>query len=219
MELKFAIGTTNPNKVREIGAILQASGCEFVQTDPVDPEETEADFVGNALIKGRAYAAHSGLVTISEDSGLLVPSLGNLPGPWSARFSECEIDRAAWKILRHAKTGLSREEIDPRNNALVLELMRGIDQPRRAAMFKVVFVVAKPDGEILFQGTGESYGWIADEARGSNGFGYDPIFVGQDTFGKTYAEIDAHRKNLRSHRRAALQEFKAWLARYVMENR
>ena len=84
-------------------------------------------------------------------------------------------------------------------------------QPRRAAVFKVVLAVATPAGEVLFKAGAESHGWISDAPRGEHGFGYDPVFVGQDTFGKTYAELDPMRKNLRSHRRRVLQEFKAWL--------
>ena len=217
--MKLHLGTTNPGKVREIAAILAASGCEYRVTEPVDPDETEDDFEGNALLKARAYAEQAGGWTLSEDSGLIVPSLGGLPGPWSARFSECTIDRQSWTVSEHQPSGLDREQIDMRNNSLVLELLEGVEQPRRAASFKVVLAVATPAGEILFKGVGESHGWIAEQARGRGGFGYDPIFVGQDTFGKTYAELDSMRKNLRSHRRRVLQEFKAWLGRTLKQSK
>ena len=210
--MKFYLGTTNPGKVQEIAAILSATGCTFEVTAPVDPEETEDDFEGNALLKARCYARHAGGLTISEDSGLIIPSLGGLPGPWSARFSECEVDPASFRVVRHVPSQEARAAIDVRNNAKVLAMMQGIEQPRRAAAFKVVLAVADAGGEILFKGVGESHGWIAEEARGENGFGYDPIFVGRDTFGKTFAELDPMRKNLRSHRRRVLQDFKAWLA-------
>lgn len=215
--MKFFIGTTNHNKVREFGSILAATGCELEQISWVDPEETEDDFEGNALIKARAYARASGGITIAEDSGLIIPALGNLPGPWSARFAECIIDRKNWRVLKHQPNTAPSGTINQLNNELVLDLMRGIEQPRRAASFKVVLVVATPSGEILCKAVGESHGWIAEEMRGTNGFGYDPIFVGGDTFGKTYAELDAMRKNLRSHRKHVLDEFKAWLSRYLRE--
>ncbi len=109
----------------------------------------------------------------------------------------------------------TREMIDGANNLRVLLMMRGVEMPRRAAKFRVVLAVASPDGEILFKGASESHGWIAEERRGENGFGYDPIFVGQDTFGKTYAELDSARKNQRSHRRRVLDEFKAWLGGFL----
>ncbi|MBN2496287.1 MAG: non-canonical purine NTP pyrophosphatase [Deltaproteobacteria bacterium] len=217
--MRFFIGTTNPGKVREIGSILSATGCSFERTEPVDPEETEEDFEGNALLKARAYAARAGGVTISEDSGLIIPALGGLPGAWSARFSDCELDAGAGRVVGHRRSDRPREEMDRANNERVLELLAGVELPRRAAMFIVVLAVATPDGEILFKGTGESHGWIADAARGANGFGYDPIFVGQDTFGKTYAELDSMRKNLRSHRMRVLKDFKAWLGRYLREHR
>ena len=92
-----------------------------------------------------------------------------------------------------------------------------MEQPRRAAMFRVVLGVADSGGKILFKGVGESHGWISEEARGSSGFGYDPIFIGSDTFGKTYAELDSTRKNLRSHRNKVLNEFKAWLGQYLKQ--
>lgn len=215
--MKFYIGTTNPNKIREIGAILSATGCKFEASRPVDPEETEDDFEGNALLKAKAYAAHAGGITISEDSGLIIPALNNLPGPWSARFSDYLVsnENGKLRICNYKPSGLSREEIDRLNNQRVLELMKGIEQPKRAAMFKVVLAVSTLEGKILFKASGESHGWISEELRGENGFGYDPIFIGQDTFGKTYAELDSHRKNLRSHRRHVLQEFKAWLGNYL----
>lgn len=112
-------------------------------------------------------------------------------------------------------SGRAREEIDRLNNLRVIELMKGYEQPRRAAAFMVVLAVATPAGEILFKGVGEAHRWIADSMRGNRGFGYDPIFVGSDTFERTYAELDPMRKNLRSHRSRVLKEFKAWLGGYL----
>lgn len=218
--MKFYIGTTNFSKIQEIAAILASTGCEFEKTDRIDPEETEPDFVGNAILKGKAYAAYVGKkdpngFVISEDSGLIIPALGKLPGPWSARFADGDFDYEAGKLLQLNPSHRSREDIDSINNDKVLCLMKSIALPYRAAMFKVVLVVAKPTGEILFQGEGETHGWISQEKRGKNGFGYDPIFIGSDTFGKTFAELDSYRKNLKSHRRKVLQEFKGWLAKVI----
>jgi XTP/dITP diphosphohydrolase len=215
MTVEFFIGTTNPNKVREIGSILFASGCIFKVTEPIDPEETEDDFEGNALLKASVCARHAGDLTISEDSGLIIPALNGLPGPWSARFADCTIDPESGRVVDNWKSGTPRADMDAANNALVLELMKNIEQPRRAASFKVVLAVAVAYGEILFKNVGESYGGIAEEARGTNGFGYDPIFIGCDTFGKTYAELDSMRKNLRSHRKRVLDEFQAWLGQFL----
>jgi XTP/dITP diphosphohydrolase len=210
--MRFFLGTTNPYKVREFAALMSATGCTLEVTEPLDPDETEPDFEGNARLKARVYAKHAGGTTICEDSGLIVPALGGLPGAWSARFSEYEtVDAKAGRLSGFRPGGLTREELDRRNTERVLSLLRGVEQPRRAAVFKAALVVAEPGGEVLFCKTGESHGWIAEEMRGTGGFGYDSIFVGQDTFDKTYAELDAMRKNLRSHRRRVLQEFKMWL--------
>ncbi len=215
--MQFFLGTTNPNKVREIGSILFASGCTFTMTSPVDPEETEDDFEGNALLKARAYARDAGALTISEDSGLIIPALQGLPGPWSARFSDCTIDSERGRVIAYRRSGVAREELDVANNAKVLDLLSGVEQPRRSAAFKVVLAVADPNGTIHFKGVGESYGWIADEARGTHGFGYDAIFIGGDTYGRTYAELDSLRKNLRSHRKRVLDEFQAWLGQFLKQ--
>jgi XTP/dITP diphosphohydrolase len=210
--MHFFLGTTNPHKVREFAALMAATGCSLSVTEPLDPDETEPDFLGNARLKARTYAAAAGGPTLCEDSGLTVAALGGLPGPWSARFSEHgSIDPVAGRVGAYCKSGLPREELDRRNLELVLELMQGVQQPRRAARFVAALVVAEPSGAILFERCSESQGWIADAARGEGGFGYDAIFVGQDTFGKTYAELDAARKNLRSHRRRVMQDFKMWL--------
>lgn len=216
--MKFFIGTTNSNKVQEIVSILHAVGCELEVTPPINPEETEDDFEGNAILKARVYAAHTGGLTISEDSGLVIPHLNGLPGPWSSRFCECKLDKSGSRVVESIQSNLTRDERDKKNNQLVLDMMKGVELPYRAAFFKVVLVVARSDGTILFKASNEAYGWIAEEARGSYGFGYDPIFVGGDTFGKTYAELDPMRKNLRSHRNKVLSEFKAWLGQYLKKS-
>lgn len=197
------IGTTNPGKVAEMGALLSPLGVRLVPV-ALDVPETTDTFDGNAEEKALAYAEHTGGVTISEDSGIVVPALDGLPGPWSAMFADLDLET---REVTPSRRG--REEIDALNNARVLELMAGIEQPRRAAVFKVVLVVARP-GEVLFSASGECHGWIADEARGAGGFGYDPIFVGQDTYGRTFAELDPVRKNLRSHRKRVLDELFMW---------
>jgi XTP/dITP diphosphohydrolase len=201
------VGTTNPGKVAELAALLAPLGVRL-QLVSLDMPETKDTFEGNAREKALAYAAHTGGVTLSEDSGLVVPALDGLPGPWSARFAD--LDLATREVK---ESGRTRAEIDQANNARLLELLSGVEQPRRAALFKVVLIVARP-GEVLFEGAGECHGWIADSARGASGFGYDPVFVGQDTFGKTFAELDPVRKNLRSHRRRVLDELFLWASQH-----
>ena len=208
------LGTTNPGKVREMGGLLAPMGLELKPL-ALDVPETGATFADNAREKALAYAQHSGGVTISEDSGLVVPALKGLPGPYSARFADLTLD-ADLKPRGVVPSGREREEMDRVNNARVLALLADVPEPRRAASFLVRLVVARP-GEALFEAGGEAHGWIAAEARGERGFGYDPIFIGQDTFGRTYAELDAMRKNMRSHRRRVLQELQHWLAKALRE--
>jgi len=215
------LGTTNSDKVAEIAALLSPLRVEL-KTIALDVPETEDTFEGNARLKGIAYAKHTGGITISEDSGLIIPALGGLPGPWSARFCDCILDLATGKVSSVAEVHpRGRAEMDVVNNNRVLELLRTNWFTREerfkarpaAAMFKVVLVVASPSG-ILFQSSGECHGWIAEEARGTNGFGYDSIFIGQDTFGKTFAELDTPRKNQRSHRKRVLDELFMWASQH-----
>ncbi|HMO17602.1 MAG TPA: non-canonical purine NTP pyrophosphatase [Oligoflexia bacterium] len=209
--MKFFLGTTNPGKVRDFAAILAASGIELEVCDPVDPDETEPDFLGNAALKAKVYSAHSGGISISDDSGLEVDALGGLPGVFSARYSDCTFNELTKQLIQHNPSGLSRDEIDKRNNRLVLDQLKGVPRESRTARFVVALVVSDQEGNILFSETGKSEGFIVEEPRGQNGFGYDEIFEGIDTFGKTYAEIDPMRKNLRSHRKQVLVKFKDWV--------
>src|SRR5262249_23887533 len=143
--------TSNESSVREIASIVVATGCTYQVTGPVDPQETVDDFEGNALLKAQVHARHAGGITISEDSGLIIPGLGGLPGPWSAQFSDCTIDWAADRVMAGAASNTPREQMDQRNNQRVLELLKGVGQPLRSASFKVVVCVATPAGEILFK--------------------------------------------------------------------
>lgn len=199
------LGTTNPGKISEVAALLAPLGIDLEPLSLEVPETTDT-FEGNAIEKAVAYARHSGKIAISEDSGLVIPVLNGLPGVWSARFADLDLN-----TRQIHDRGLPREMIDPLNNELVLELLK-THKPREAreAYFRVVFIVANPIGEVLFSTSADAHGWIATEARGSNGFGYDPIFIGKDTYERTYAELDTARKNLRSHRKTALNSLYDW---------
>ncbi|HEY3448574.1 MAG TPA: non-canonical purine NTP pyrophosphatase [Myxococcales bacterium] len=216
------IGTTNPGKLGEFVALLGPLGLTVKVARSADEvEEPSTDlldgFAENARIKALAYARISGGVTLAEDSGLAVAALGGLPGIYSARFAD--VDLAAKKVLKDSCR--PREVMDPLNNQRLLECMKGFEQPRRAALFRTAAVLATASAragrgaEVLFSATAESHGWIAQEARGDRGFGYDPVFVGQDTFGKTYAEIDPVRKNLKSHRKRVMDELFFWLSKHT----
>ncbi|MBI2482926.1 non-canonical purine NTP pyrophosphatase [Candidatus Uhrbacteria bacterium] len=238
--MKFYLGTTNQYKVRELASVLGPLQIPLVVTDPIDPEETGTTFAENAAIKARAYGLHVGntvrelyqcsglssmeanaatraaqLMTISEDSGIVIPALGGLPGPWSARFSDYDLDASRRRVRTYRPSERPREAMDAANNARVLELMSHIDPAHRAAKFVILLVVADTDGNMVARFHGEVSGWITTETRGTNGFGYDPIFASERSFGKTWAEIDSVRKNLLSHRKQALQEFTVWLGKQL----
>jgi non-canonical purine NTP pyrophosphatase (RdgB/HAM1 family) len=195
------ICTTNPGKMREFGGLLSPLGLTLKPSSmSIDIPETEDSFAGNSRLKAREYARYyPGEWILAEDSGLVVPALGGMPGPWSARFAE-DPDRH-----------IPRDEIDPLNNAKVLALLKGTPSANRGAWFVSHITVVNPQGDVAFSTERRAYGWIATEAYGSQGFGYDPIFISDSTGGKTWAEIDAARKDLISHRNHAIWDLMAWL--------
>jgi XTP/dITP diphosphohydrolase len=211
--MKIIIGTSNRGKVREIASILHPLGYDL-EAKAFDVDEIGATIEDNAVIKGVEYSLKNpGVLTVAEDSGIVVPALNDLPGPYSARFHEIVLD--GYDVLKVNKEEFTTDktEHDRLNNERLVEMIKGIDLSNRAAYFEVCFVVAM-DGKVLYKTSNRSYGYLIDEPRGENGFGYDPIFVGNDTFGKTYAELDSARKNLKSHRKKALSE----LAFYLSQN-
>lgn len=150
-----------------------------------DVEETGETFEENAVLKARAYADLSGLVTLADDSGLEVEALGGEPGVRSSRY---------------AGTGAT----DERKIAFLLQKMENGKGSNRKARFYSVIALCWQDGSVdLFDG--ECHGEIIDQPRGDNGFGYDPIFLFPE-LGKTMAELPPDEKNRRSHRGAAFRK-------------
>lgn len=183
----LVLATTNKGKLRDFRLLFEGSGIA-IETPAdhgadLDVDETGETFADNALLKARAFAAAlPGRAVLADDSGLVVEALGGDPGVRSARYAGEPSD-------------------DHANNLLVLERMRGVED-RRAA-FVVVLALVLPDGrEILAEGRCE--GTIADEERGTNGFGYDVIFF-RDDLGRTFGEATPAEKNARSHRAAAVR--------------
>lgn len=193
----IVVATGNAHKLVEIEAILGAAmpGVRFVSIkqlgDFEDPEETGATFAENALIKARAAVAETGFAAVADDSGLVVDALNGEPGVYSARYAGVHGDDAA-------------------NNAKLLGNMADVPAPERTARFMSVVALVRPDGTEL-TGTGACEGTIGFEGRGSNGFGYDPLFLPQDTPGKTMAELTPEEKNAISHRYHALVDLSAKL--------
>ena len=182
------LATTNPGKIQEIKAIL--SGVPLRILTPVEmnlrltvPEDSNS-YAGNASLKATAFALAAGLPTLADDSGLEVEALGGEPGIHSHRFSP------------------SFSASDRDRCLYLLEKLRGISCPWKAR-FVCAVVVCSSTGELL-RTWGECPGEIIPEFRGSNGFGYDPIFLVSGT-NKTMAELPDEQKNQLSHRARALQ--------------
>lgn len=191
-ERTIVVATGNAHKLTEIEAILGAVLPEvrFVALgqlgDFEDPEENGTTFVENAIIKAEAAVAATGLAAIADDSGLVVDALDGEPGVYSARYAGVHGDDAA-------------------NNAKLLRNLGDTPDVERTARFMSVIALIEPSGAVL-TGTGACEGIIGHEGRGDHGFGYDPLFLPDDTPGKTMAELMPEEKNAISHRFHALQD-------------
>ena len=192
---KLLLATRNPGKVREYRELLQGLPVELTWPEAegitLEPEEAGATFAENAILKARAYAAASGLLTWADDSGLEVDALGGEPGVRSSRY---------------AGPGAS----DADRYRLLLRKMAGVPWERRTARFRCVIAIADPAGA-LHTAEGTCEGIIAFAPRGANGFGYDPVFYLPDR-GCTMAELSPAEKNQISHRARA-----ARAARRILE--
>lgn len=183
--VRVVLATHNPGKAREFQAILGAElpGLEIVAYDGPEPVEDGTSFEENALIKARAAAAHTGLPALADDSGLSVDVMGGAPGVFSAIWSGVHGDAAA-------------------NLRLLLAQLADIRDEDRGAHFTATLALVAGDGTpTVVQGTWP--GRIAREPRGTNGHGYDPIFV-PDGHDATAAELEPAQKNAESHRARAL---------------
>ena len=195
MSGRLVLATRNEHKVHELRQILarlvDELGLDIVGAADVDgaPEvaETEVTFLGNARLKAVALAEATGLPAVADDSGLAVEVLGGSPGVFSARWSGSS-----------AGAGAPRAEVDRANLSLLLEQLGDVPDTHRAAAFVCAAVVAMPDGRV--EGVeGRVEGALARAPRGTNGFGYDPVFLPTgDT--RTLAEYTDVEKNAISHR-------------------
>ena len=195
MSDSIVLATRNAHKLQELDRILKNAGVdvELLTVDhfPGAPEvdETEDSFEGNALLKARALATFTGIPAIADDSGLCVDALNGSPGILSARWS-----------------GAS-ENVDVENMNLVLAQTADTPEGERGAQFVCAAAYVNPDGtEIVVRGTVE--GQLLTAPRGTNGFGYDPIFV-PNGFDTTTAEMSSEQKDSMSHRSQALAKLVA----------
>jgi XTP/dITP diphosphohydrolase len=194
--MRLLVATNNPGKIREYndlltGLRLDLCGLAEVGLD-TDVEETGQTFAENALLKALAYGRASRLLTLADDSGLEVMALGGAPGVYSARYA----GKGASDADRYRK---------------LLAALAGVPWEKRAARFRCVIALAWPDGRVeTFEG--QCDGVIAFEPRGTNGFGFDPVFY-MPEHGCTMAELPTEVKNCVSHRARA-----AALARERLKN-
>jgi XTP/dITP diphosphohydrolase len=199
--LKLVLATANPDKAREIAAVLRDAGVavELVPRPPAVPEvdETGETLEDNARLKARVLCEATGLGAVADDTGLEVDALRGAPGVYSARFA-----------------GESATYAD--NVAKLLEVMRDVPAPRRTARFATVALARWPDGREV-AAIGEVEGMIAWEARGSEGFGYDPVFVPIEGDGRSFAEMAPVEKHAVSHRGRAFRTLAEGL-RIAMES-
>jgi XTP/dITP diphosphohydrolase len=184
---KLLIATNNKGKVTELQDLLKGSGILFVTPAQInlelDVEEDGVNYEENAGKKAIAFAQASGLISLADDSGLEVETLGGAPGLYSARYSP--------------KPGAK----DKDRRDFLLENLK--DKPRPwKAHFHATIAVAKPSGEVEFA-EGNCFGEIIPEERGTGGFGYDPIFL-MEGLGRTMAELEMDEKNRLSHRALAV---------------
>ncbi|MGB3412596.1 MAG: RdgB/HAM1 family non-canonical purine NTP pyrophosphatase [Microthrixaceae bacterium] len=188
---RVVLASNNPHKAVEFAALLaeHLPSWEPLPRPPEVPEviEDAPTFLGNARLKAEALVDATGDSALADDSGLVVDGLGGAPGVHSARY---------------AGEGAS----DSENVAKLLEDLaaHGATEPeRRTARFVCVLVLRHPDGtEVVAEGSVE--GTIAMEPRGHRGFGYDPVFLPTEGFGRTFAEMSEDEKNEISHRSRAL---------------
>ena len=195
------VATTNPGKIREIRDILLGGDglpirlltLSDLSSNIPAPDETGRTFAANAAIKALAYAEASGLPTVAEDSGLAIDALGGRPGVESARYPGRDYPSKF-------RESLPRARASPASLDRALRVLAGV-RPSPGAGRRV---------GVLFATEATVEGEIAAAPRGTNGFGYDPIFF-YPPYGATLGEIDAVRKLAVAHRGKAFRQFRDWL--------
>lgn len=186
--MKIVLASSNEHKVKEINAIVANTGIEFIlPPEGFDPIEDGQSFEENSLIKAKAAWELGKTWTLADDSGLCIDALNGAPGIHSARYADtpqARIDR-------------------------VLSELKGI--ANRSACFKCCMTLINPNGDVAFTYTGVCKGSIIEKQRGTNGFGYDPIFL-LEASDKTMAELSEDEKNEISHRGKALNAILKYLS-------
>jgi len=191
---QIIIATKNKGKAKDFEALFNPHGYQVLTlhdvADHMDVEETGTTFEENALLKARALAEYLQAIVIADDSGLEIDALDGRPGVYSARYA-------------------GEEKSDEANMQKVLEELQGVPESERTARFVCAIAVASPSIE-PFTVRGTCEGVIATERRGTNGFGYDPIFF-VPSEGKMMAELSPEEKGAISHRGNALKQLSSRL--------
>lgn len=192
--MRIVFATRNEGKLKELAQMLSSTAIRLISLNHFSslPEVKEdgKTYLENALKKARIIVEATGETVLADDSGIEVEALGGEPGVYSARY---------------AGEGATDEE----NNAILLSRLKDVPLSERRASFRCVLVLCSPDGDYqAFEGKWD--GLIIDEARGTNGFGYDPIFLWPET-NQTAAELPPEIKNKISHRGRAFLKLKEYL--------
>jgi len=198
MKRKILVASTNPGKLAELRACLDLD-VEWVSLsgfgDISEIIEDGKTFAENARKKALGYAKATGCWTIADDSGLVIDSLDGAPGVKSARFS--------------GEKSNDRGLLDHKNMSKVLQLLNGVPAEKRTCRFVCCLCLASPE-KILIETEGTLEGFIGEEKKGENGFGYDPIFYVSE-LKKTVAQLSPEEKNAISHRGNAIRKLKPLL--------
>ena len=189
--MKVVLASKNQHKLVEISRITEKFGFELVLQSQlgvdIDVEETGTTFEENSLLKAEAVMKATGLPALADDSGIAVDALNGEPGVYSARYGYADSLDDWGRLL------------------LLLKNPEHVPDGQRQAQFVCVISFVHPDGQVI-QARGEIHGELLREARGENGFGYDPIFY-YPPMGKSTAEMSPEEKNEVSHRAVALKVF------------
>jgi len=201
--LKLLVATGNPGKAREFREMLGADRFEWVDLHSCGPapdvEETGRTFLANACLKASSYARHFNTWSLADDSGLEVDALGKAPGVLSARWAEVN--------------GAGRGDAD--NNSFLLKQLEHISPNHRAGRFVCVLALARADGRVVAAVRDSIEGQILCTPRGTNGFGYDPLFL-VPQLGRTTAELSPDEKHRISHRGKALAKLRRLMDRLTL---
>ena len=201
--MQLVLGTHNRKKGAELQLLLAPHGFELKTLadypNAIDVVEDGDTFQANAHLKATQQAKHLGQWVIGEDSGLCVAALGGAPGIYSARFAGPQAD-------------------DESNNAKLLEQLDGKPTEQRHAFYVSHVTLARPDGTVAIDCEETCHGRVTTAARGTNGFGYDPLFELLE-YHRTFGELGAAVKATLSHRSRAIRRFLPQLVRLRSEFR